>query len=295
MENPPAPISHNSDEDSRAEIQAPSPSTLTEPRSPYPNATEMSDSEPSQKSNMHGETQSPPPGSDGSSSGDIAPEDSSQGTSSQQQPNVPMGNCPPVELDRSSPEIVETPDIIGVLRCDSDEEHPKVEPERANPIHNQTVPSSRSPSPSQTNQETEAEPKRHNRDPDGVMSEPRWKQCISYGLIFGPSSILVSLTVAYALLSSKSKLTIFSRPQVSIFLLTFLSTISSLLVTHCVKGACDALRWCLPIRPSGVGIATFLSLSPASGFFGVLRLLFSRQKVGHRWWAAQRLSLGFEI
>jgi len=131
-----------------------------------------------------------------------------------------------------------------------------------------------------------------NRGSDGVMLEPKWKQYSGYAVTLGLSSVLITLTVAWAFLSSHSSVTIFSDPQVSIVLLTFLSTMSSLLVMQCVNGACNTLRWYLAIRPSGVGLATFLSLGPTTGYLGVLRLIFSKQGVGHRRWAAQRLPLG---
>jgi len=127
-----------------------------------------------------------------------------------------------------------------------------------------------------------------NHGSGGIMLEPKWKQYSGYMVPFGLSSVLITLTVVWAFLSAQSKVTIFSNPQVSIVLLGFLSTMSALVVVQCVEDACNALRWYLAIRPSGVGIATFLSLSSATGYWGVLRLFFAKQGVGHRRWAVQR-------
>ena len=126
---------------------------------------------------------------------------------------------------------------------------------------------------------------------EGFAVEQKWKQYFNYSLVFVASVVCVTVTVTYAFLSSSSKLTIFSNPGVSIFVLSFLSIVSAFLLNECVTGACDVLRWNLAVRPSGVGIATFLSLGRATSPTGVLRLLFSKQRVGHRRWCIQRFNL----
>ncbi len=110
-----------------------------------------------------------------------------------------------------------------------------------------------------------------------------------FWIILGAATTVIGLTICLSFMSSSAhSVTIFAKTETTIFLLNIDSTISVFLITELLSGACESLRWTLASGSSGIGMATFLVLGKATGSFGVLRLLFSNQNVGHRKWCGQR-------
>lgn len=129
-----------------------------------------------------------------------------------------------------------------------------------------------------------------HRDSEGPVARPKWKQFMLPTLLFGAAIVVVSATIWVSFRSSAAHpMTLFNKPQNTILALSIGSTISVFLIGELLAGTYDILRWTLAARSSGIGLASFLALGRATGSYGVLRLLFSNQEVGHRKWCTQRL------
>jgi hypothetical protein len=80
-----------------------------------------------------------------------------------------------------------------------------------------------------------------------------------------------------------------SNTGVTIFALQVATTFSVFFLGEVVLDAFDFFRWYRAAQVDrGLGAATFLALARATSLWGVLRLSFSKQKVGHHKWCLQR-------
>lgn len=124
---------------------------------------------------------------------------------------------------------------------------------------------------------------------DVLPVHSKWKQFLPSIILFIATVLVVSATITLSFLSSSAHpWTIFKTPETTIAALNIGSTISVFLIGELLAGSCDNLRWTLSMRPKGVGMASFLVLGRATGLYGVISLLFSNQRVGHRKWCVQR-------
>jgi hypothetical protein len=123
----------------------------------------------------------------------------------------------------------------------------------------------------------------------GIPLSPKWKQHLPNFLLLILTSSWLILTICLSFVSSSSHPPlIFTRPEWTILVLTFLSNGSVFLLGELTLATYDILRWAMSTRLSGVGITTFLGLSSATSNIGVLSLLFSSQDIQHRKWCCQR-------
>lgn len=125
----------------------------------------------------------------------------------------------------------------------------------------------------------------------GHIHQPsRWASLWWFTLTFIVTFTWVTLLLCYAIFSSFSSipLTLFQTPSQAVFALNLGSTVAIFLLCALANEASEILRWRLATQRGGIGIATFLALGRATTAVGVIRLLFSRQKVGHRKWCIQR-------
>ena len=120
----------------------------------------------------------------------------------------------------------------------------------------------------------------------------RWRNLRWFGLIFVVTCTWVMLLLSYAYLSSFSSIpfAFFQIPARAVLAINLGSTVAIFLLAALVNEGFEILRWRLAMRRSGIGIATFLALGRATTVGGVIRLLFSGQKVGHQKWCIQRFS-----
>jgi hypothetical protein len=123
----------------------------------------------------------------------------------------------------------------------------------------------------------------------GIPLFPKWRHLLPNVLLLLVACAWLSLTVWLSSVSSSDHPpTIFSRPEWTVLVLSFLSNGTVFLMGELTVGTCELLRWVLISRPTGVGMATFLGLSRATSFVGVMSLFFSDQQTNHRRWCSQR-------
>jgi hypothetical protein len=123
----------------------------------------------------------------------------------------------------------------------------------------------------------------------GIPLSPKWRQHLPQHLLFILTALWLILTICLSFLSSSpNPPLIFTRPEWTVLVLTFLSNGSVFLLGELTVVTNEMLRWTMCARPSGVGIATFLGLSRATSNIGVLSLFFSNQNIQHRKWCFQR-------
>lgn len=105
--------------------------------------------------------------------------------------------------------------------------------------------------------------------------------------------IWIILLVSYAYFSSFSSIPFnnFQTPARAILAINVGSTVAVFLLAALVNEGSEILRWRLANRRNGIGIATFLALGRATSMLGVIRLLFSGQKIGHKKWCLQRFHM----
>jgi hypothetical protein len=124
---------------------------------------------------------------------------------------------------------------------------------------------------------------------EGVVLQPKYKQYFIDVLLLIITFLVVVGTIALAFQSSSSQpRSPFSSPEKTIRALNIGSIFSVFLTGELLIITCDRLRWALAASNSGLGIASFLALSRATGLIGVLNLVFADQNVGHRKWCGQR-------
>lgn len=123
----------------------------------------------------------------------------------------------------------------------------------------------------------------------GVPLEPKWKTSIFAGLSFLSTASWLALTIwaSYAVSSSRS-LSIFSRPETAIILISLLQSGSAFLLRQLVSLSFQQLRWTLASSASGIGADTFLALGSATGNLGVFDLLASVRSSQLLVWCSQR-------
>ena len=122
----------------------------------------------------------------------------------------------------------------------------------------------------------------------GYILQPRWKQYMGTYLLFLATFVCVVGTICYLFISSSSHPLVLSKPATTIFILNLATTVSVFLMSEMINQVFESLRWNLVARRTGAGIATFLSLGGGTSLLGVVRLMLSNQKVGHRKWCGQR-------
>ena len=125
----------------------------------------------------------------------------------------------------------------------------------------------------------------------GIVLLPKWRQYLTFCLIYLLTSMVVSLTIAFAFLSSSAHpFDIFPSPQETILALNMASNVSVFLIGEVLTSACEILRWTLAAnRSTGVGMASLLALGRATGLVGVMSLIISNQGgTGHQKWCGQR-------
>lgn len=106
-----------------------------------------------------------------------------------------------------------------------------------------------------------------------------------------PLSVLIFIYVYEALVSNNPFLgPLLFNPSRTLLVVTILSQGIGLLIKLLFSCVFEALRWHLVSRESGVGMSTFLGLSPATSFLGVLRLLINGGKNDHIVWCLQRFA-----
>lgn len=124
---------------------------------------------------------------------------------------------------------------------------------------------------------------------EGIRLQPKWRQYGTSGVVFIISCIWILSVISFAFMSSSSNpVIIFPKPQTTINIINFGTSVSVFLLGELWSGAFDSLRWTLASRNSGFSMASFLGLSRATSNFGVWKLLFHDFQVGHRKWCAQR-------
>jgi hypothetical protein len=124
---------------------------------------------------------------------------------------------------------------------------------------------------------------------EGFVIQPKYKQYFIDVLLLVITFFVVVGTIALAFQSSSFQPSSpFSTPEKTIRALNIGSIFSVLLTGELLTTTCDKLRWALAATDSGLGIASFLALSRATGLTGVLNLVFADQNVGHRKWCGQR-------
>jgi hypothetical protein len=121
----------------------------------------------------------------------------------------------------------------------------------------------------------------------------QWKNLGWFCLIFVTTFTWIAVVFCYAFLSSFSSIPtpLFQTPARAVFALNLGSTIAIVLLSALINEACDILRWRLATGSNGIGIATFLALGRGTTMMGVIRLLFSGQKIGHQKWCIQRFHM----
>ena len=124
----------------------------------------------------------------------------------------------------------------------------------------------------------------------GVPLQPRWKQFTGILLLSLASVTWLVATICFAFLSASSPpLISFASPGLNIFLIQVGTTISVFLLGEIVSETFDIFRWHRAADPQvGLGMATFFALGRATSLSGVIRLLCSNLKAGHRIWCLQR-------
>jgi len=127
------------------------------------------------------------------------------------------------------------------------------------------------------------------KERDGIALPTKFQQYRIYCLIFVLSVIWLTATIVVAFLSSLSQpIAALSNPKTIVLVLTMGSGVSVFLLGQLLTSAFDRLRWTLAGRSKGVDLATFLGLSRATDFFGVIRLVFSSNHFRSPKWCVQR-------
>lgn len=123
----------------------------------------------------------------------------------------------------------------------------------------------------------------------GIVLQKRWKQFQRIFYLCLLTFICVVGTIIFAFLSTSSSASVyFSNPGITIFALQAATTFSVFLLGEMVSDTFDIFRWHRAAHPAGVGVATFFGLGRATSLWGLLRLIRSRQRVGHHKWCIQR-------
>lgn len=74
--------------------------------------------------------------------------------------------------------------------------------------------------------------------------------------------------------------------SISLTVLRLLQGALTLASSSALMGSLELIQYCLSARPDGLSYVEFLILSPATGLFGALRILFAIPvRVSHRLWA----------
>jgi len=125
---------------------------------------------------------------------------------------------------------------------------------------------------------------------NGTLLLPKWRQYLTFCLLYILTLLVVSATIAFAFLSSSlHPFNVFPSPQQTIVALNVASNASVFLIGEVLTSACEMLRWTLAANPAGLGMASFLALGRATGLLGVMSLVISKQGgVGHQKWCGQR-------
>jgi hypothetical protein len=129
----------------------------------------------------------------------------------------------------------------------------------------------------------------HNRR-RGKSIPSRFKQIASdtFAIILADLVVLGISIYAYETLvnSNPPQALLYLGPGGTIFIINVLSQILGTLIKQLFSSKLDVLRWHFASNTSGVPLATFLGLSPATSYFGVLGLV--QVKGAQRLWCVLR-------
>jgi len=124
----------------------------------------------------------------------------------------------------------------------------------------------------------------------GTELKPKWRKYLLDYILLVTAITWFTFTVWYAFeaFSDNTSSKLFADPQRTILVLNILSHGAVFWFSQVVINSCENVRWLMASSPEGIGFGTFLGLSRATSNFGVLTLLSSNQRGGHRIWCIQR-------
>jgi len=124
----------------------------------------------------------------------------------------------------------------------------------------------------------------------GTPLEASWSRYLTDMLLLIFTSAWVGATIWLSFATSRLLPLLVLHSQRTLTLIGFLSSGTVFLLGQLVPRIFEHLRWAFASRRSGIGFDTFLALGGTTDIMCVLKLLWRKSTLFHRFWSSQRYS-----